>query len=240
MSVIKDFVLAKGGETQAQSHSTNTNTNNISINVSSDQGNVPLTPQPVNVAPAVITQAATPQPVQISPQGSQNFTVPPQQPGQAIITEDPGAVAYPSTLLPDSQVQLSPEVQARLQRAIDMENDLEFYRRLSTILSNILKDNNPKLIANVIDCSGKIIVSGNDLVNLIAIKTHKDPSEITLRYRDVEPGCCAKISPIKNISDIKINNESFSLKYNADYNILKDDFNISLERVIISPVISYH
>ena len=232
MSVIKDFVLSKGGENQAHTQSTNTNTNNISINVSSDQGGIPLSPNPSQ--PTIV-----PQPTSITPQSSGNFTTAGQQPGQAT-TGDPAAVVYPSTLLPDSQVQLSPEVQARLQHAVDMENDLEFYRRLSTILSNILKDNNPKLIANVIDCSGKIIVSGNDLVNLIAIKTHKDPSEIILRYRDEEPGCCAKISPIKNISDIKINNESFNLKYNAEYNILKDDFNISLERVIIIPAISYH
>ena len=226
MSVIKDFVLSKGGENQAHAQSTNTNTNTISINVSSDQGGIPL--------------SATQQPINVVPQTSGNFTTPTQQLGQTTATEDLAGVAYPSTLLPDSQVQLSPEVQAQLQRAVNMESELEFYRRLSIILSNILKDNNPKLIANVIDCSGKIIVSGNDLVNLIAIKTHKDPSEITLRYRDEEPGCCTKVSPIKNISDIKINNESFNLKYNAEYNILKDDFNISLERVIIVPAISYH
>lgn len=229
MSVIKDFVLSKGGENRAHTQSTNTNTNNISINVSSDQGGIP----PSSIQPSPVAQ-----PISMTPQSAGNFTTHAQQPGQT--TEDPVAVVYPSPLLPDSQVQLSPEVQAQLQRAVDMESELEFYRRLSTILSNILKDNNPKLIANVIDCSGKIIVSGNDLVNLIAIKTHKDPSEITLRYRDEEPGCCAKVSPIKNISDIKINNESFNLKYNSDYNILKDDFNISLERVIIVPAISYH
>ena len=233
MSVIKDFVLSKGGENQAHTQSTNTNTNNISINVSSDQGGIPIP----NIPQASST---TPQTISITPQSSGNFTALAQQPGQTATTEDPAAVVYPSALLPDSQVQLSPEVQARLQRAVNMESELEFYRRLSTILSNILKDNNPKLIANVIDCSGKIIVSGNDLVNLIAIKTRKDPSEIILRYRDEEPGCCTKISPIKNISDIKINNESFNLKYNAEYNILKDDFNISLERVIIVPAISYH
>ena len=84
-----------------------------------------------------------------------------------------------------------------------------------------------------------IDVSDEELVRLIAIKTGKDAGQINLRYRDEEPGCMTKISPIKNISDIKIDNESFSLKYNRDYNILKDDFNISLERVIIAPPITY-
>ena len=230
MSIVKDFVLAKGGDTNAQTHSTNTNTNNISINVSSDQGGLSSCPSQPTIATSPLT---------ITPQPSGNFT-PLAQTRQASTVEDPATVEYQSTLLPDSQVQLSPEIQARLQRAVNMESELEFYRLLSTILSNILKDNNPKLIANIIDCSGKIIVSGAELVNLIAIKTHKDPSEINLRYRDEEPSCCAKVSPIKNISDIKINNESFNLKYNAEYNILKDDFNISLERVIINPAITYH
>ena len=85
MSVIKDFVLSKGGETQARSQSTNTNTNNISINVSSDQGGIPMSP--------------TPQPPIITPQPSGNFTTTTQQHGQTATTEDPVAVAYPSTLV---------------------------------------------------------------------------------------------------------------------------------------------
>ena len=68
---------------------------------------------------------------------------------------------------------------------------------------------------------------------MIANKTHHDVKDVNLRYIEQEPGCMSKVSPIKQIEDIKINNESFSLKYNADYNILKDDFNISLVKVII-------
>ncbi len=81
--------------------------------------------------------------------------------------------------------------------------------------------------------SGKIIIRGEDLIKLIAIKTKTHETNINLRYRDNEPGCIHKFSPIKTIEDIRINNESFNLRYNAEYNILKDDYNISLEKVII-------
>jgi len=141
---------------------------------------------------------------------------------------DSGAVLYPPPLLPqDANVEVPSLPQQQ------PSNELEFYKLLSSILSDVLKDNNPKLIVNVIDTSGKIIVKAEDLVRLIAIKTHHDVKDVNLRYIEQEPGCMNKVSPIKQIEDIKINNESFSLRYNADYNILKDDFNISLVKVII-------
>ena len=146
-------------------------------------------------------------------------------------TADPstGTVLYPPPLLPqDAAVEVPP-----MPQQTEPNSDLEFYKLLSSILSDVLKDNNPKLIVNVIDTSGKIIVKAEDLVRLIAIKTHHDVKDVNLRYIEQEPGCMNKVSPIKQIEDIKINNESFSLKYNADYNILKDDFNISLVKVII-------
>ena len=232
MSVIREFSIGGTGDTSACTTSTNTNSNNVSIHIDA--------PQPSGHILSVPSQGQN-----LTPQGSaSNFqtlgmqqTPPPQPPivASATTTDDPCAVAYQSTFPPEAQVN----IEALTQRVAMLENELEFYQLLSRILSGILKDNNPKLIANVIDCTGKIIVSGEELVRLIAIKTGKDAGQINLRYRDEEPGCMTKISPIKNISDIKIDNESFSLKYNRDYNILKDDFNISLERVIIAPPITY-
>ena len=148
---------------------------------------------------------------------SANFQIPiPPQP-------DLGGVMYPPILPQEATVQLPPEQQ----------NELDFYKLLSSILSDVLKDNNPKLLINVFDQSGKIILKGEDLIKLIAIKTQKQDRDINLRYKDDEPHCLSKVSPVKIIEDIKINNESFNLKYNAEYNILKDDYNISLEKVII-------
>ena len=146
-------------------------------------------------------------------------------------TTDAGGVMYPPSILPqEAQVQVPPEFQQQMEI---LQNELDFYKLMSSILSDVLKDNNPKLIINVIDSTGKIIIKGEDLIKLIAIKTKKQDKDINLRYKENEPGCLTKISPIKLIEDIKINNESFNLKYNAEYNILKDDYNISLEKVII-------
>ena len=235
MSIVKDFVLGKAGDANAQTTSTNTNTNNISISVSSDQAGAqgqPVVGQPY-LAPAPVNFTQNQVPTQPSQMKAEQATPSPYSNGSTTLQS--GEVQYPSTFPQEAQVQVPEEVQ---QRIAALENDLEFYKLLSKILSDVLKTNNPKLIANVIDHSGKIIVDAVDLVRLIAIKTHTDPSAINLRYEDEEAGCFATVSPIKHIADIKINNVSFNLAFNAEYNILKDDYNISLSKVIIP--LTYH
>ena len=165
---------------------------------------------------SVVVNADTQSGAQQNSSQKVNFTADPQQ----VIYPDP----IPSLLPQEANVELPQGFQ----------NELDFYKLLASILSDVLKDNNPKLIVNVIDTSGKIIIRGEDLIRLIAIKTNVNVKDVNLRYCDEEPGCLTKISPIKIIEDIKINNESFSLRYNAEYNILKDDFNISLRKVIIA------
>ena len=116
----------------------------------------------------------------------------------------------------------------------EIETELKFYKLLSKTLSNILKDNNPKLIINLIDQSGKIIIEAAILIELIAIKANVEPHLVNLQYEEIEePTCLNKVSPIKNIKNIKIDNETFSLKFNREFNIIQDEFNISLEKVII-------
>ena len=117
----------------------------------------------------------------------------------------------------------------------ELKNEMKFYKLLSTTLSNILKDNNPKLLINLIDQSGKIIIEASVLIELIAIKTKVDSNLVNIQYAEVEEvNCLSKVSPIKNIKNIKIDNETFNLKFNREYNIIQDEFNISLEKVIIN------
>ena len=115
------------------------------------------------------------------------------------------------------------------------ESELRFYKLLSQTLSNILKDNNMKLLINLIDQSGKIIIEAKTLIELIAIKTNVDPKlvNISVIEDDDNTGCFAKVSPIKLIRNIKIDDETFNLKYNREYNILQDTYNISLTKTII-------
>jgi hypothetical protein len=124
--------------------------------------------------------------------------------------------------------------------AVSME---ELYKLLALTFSTILKDNNPKLIANIIDNSGKIIVEAGNLIKIIALLTNSLESDIHIEYVNNDgAGCsaCAKINPIKKIENIKIGYVDFKLGYNDKYNILSDTFNVSLKKCIIPVGIIYN
>ena len=216
-SKLRDFNLLKVADVSSNS----TTNNNVSVVVNADSsGNSQQSLSNDNQNINFTTPTLTP----IYPQmGSNN---------SGIISSNNQASELVSN---QAQAQVQ-ELEYRLQ---NIENELKFYKLLSATLSNILKDNNPKLIVNLIDQSGKIIIEAPVLIELIAIKTNTDANSVNITYKDEEPNCLSKVSPIKNISNIKINNETFSLKYNQCYNILQDDFNISLERVIIPVPIVY-
>ena len=143
------------------------------------------------------------------------------------VNPDQGAVAYPSE---------STQIQALQQQLEDSEHELKFYKLLSSTLSNILKDNNPKMLINLLDMSGKIIIEATDLIELIAIKTNTDKNLIDIQFRDEDVSCIARVNPIKEISNIKIDNETFQLKYNKAFNILQDVYNISLSKCLIPEI----
>ena len=204
MSKVRDFNLLKVADVSSNS----TNTNSVSVVVNSTNGAGTSNNDNVNFTPTPMPQSPI-------------FPVPNIQPGE---------VEYPSTSNQQQQQQIQREAQARCE-ALEIEN--RFYKLLSSTLSNILRDNNPRLLINLIDQSGKVIIEARTLIELIAIKTNSDPNSVNIQWCDEETGCLAKVSPVKNISNIKIDNETFSLKYNREYNILQDDFNISLDKCII-------
>ena len=215
MSKIRDFNLVKASDISTNATSTNTNSVNVVVNADTSGSNNQI---PANQG---VNFTSTPTPI--------------SQLGVAYPPEAQTNGMYASVLPREATVNLP----VNTEETDRLNQELEFYKLLSSILSSILKDNNPKLIINLIDTSGKIIISGEQLIDLIAVKTGVNKNNVNIQYKDEEPGCLTKVSPIKNRSNIKINNENFNLKYNADYNIIKDDFNISLEKVIINPSISY-
>ena len=111
------------------------------------------------------------------------------------------------------------------------ENDL--FKHLAVSFSNILKSNNPKLIANLVDQSGKVILSAHDLVTAISLILGINESLVKISYEDPEAGCLAKVNPIKKISSIKANGYDFQLAFNREYNTLTDDFGVSLVSCLI-------
>ena len=106
------------------------------------------------------------------------------------------------------------------------ENSL--FKHLAVSFSNILKSNNPKLIANLVDQSGKVILAANDLVTAISLILGINESSVKINYEDPETGCLGKINPIKKISSIKTNGYDFQLHFNKEYNTLTEDFGVSL------------
>jgi len=115
----------------------------------------------------------------------------------------------------------------------------ELSDHLAVCFSKILKSNNPDLIANVIDSSGKVIIGIKGLAKAIALITHKDYDDVRISYVENDVSCCSKINPIHTIAKIKIGTQDFNLNWNNEYNILEDKYNISLTRTLIYEGITY-
>ena len=153
-------------------------------------------------------------------------------------------VKYPPDTQSESQRHFVPEELRSepkiIERNISIEGDTNivvgdnFYKTLSHILSNILAKQDAKLIANIWDRTGNIILNGTELCNIIAALCNIDVNAVSIVYGDEEPGCLTKIKPLKPILNIKIDNKDFKLFYNEPYNILQDEFRISLSTVLIT------
>ena len=204
MSKVRDFNLLKVADVSSSS----TNTNSVSVVVNADtSGNSQNSNDNVNFTQQIPTQAC---------QTHSQTTLFPQE------------VSYPS--ISNQTATREQELAYQLENA---NSELQFYKLLSQTLSNMLASENAELIINLIDQTGKIIVEAQTLIELIAIKINIDKNLVNIQFVDEEPTCFNKVSPIKRISNIKIDNENFNLKYNREYNILQDDYKISLDKVII-------
>ena len=219
MSKVRDFNLLKVADVSSSS----TNTNSVSVVVNADSSGNSQNNEAVNFH----QQERQSFPAM---QGPSTLTSTCQN--QPIFNQSVQTVAYPSvSTVPTPREQ---ELTFQLEN-INLE--LQFYKLLSQTLSNMLASDNAKLIINLIDQTGKIIIEAQTLIELIAIKTNTDKNLVNIQFVDEEPTCFNKVSPIKRISNIKIDNENFNLKYNREYNILQDDYKISLDKVIIPEII---
>ena len=113
-------------------------------------------------------------------------------------------------------------------------NELDLYKTIAkTTNGHILKDNNPKLVANLIDQSGRVIIDAESLIKIVALVCQAQPESINIEYELSGGGCCAKINPIKRIEAIKVAGLDFKLTYNEKYNMLTDEYSVSLRKVLI-------
>jgi hypothetical protein len=135
----------------------------------------------------------------------------------------------------EREVQPQPVSDPTAEEIAELKAQIEYYQELARTFSKILKNNNTKLIANLIDQSGKIILDAESLCLLIGLITASDPSTVNIQYEsNDETGCLAKINLIHKVKSIKIGVIDFNLGFNAQYNTLQEKFAVSLKRVLIS------
>ena len=96
-----------------------------------------------------------------------------------------------------------------------------------------MRKNDKALIGNLIDFTGKIIVGAEVLIELIALVCDVEKDQVIINFLEEDVGCFQKISSIKNISSIKVNNLDMYIKFNDAYNTLSNKYFISLEKVIV-------
>ena len=152
----------------------------------------------------------------------------------------PDTVVYPS-VNQSMQVEPNPyentQVMERDVVIDDKEalngNELDLYKTIAKTYGHILKDNNPKLVANLIDQSGRVIIDAESLIKIVALVCQVQPESINIEYELSGGGCCAKINPIKRIEAIKVAGLDFKLTYNEKYNMLTDEYSVSLRKVLI-------
>jgi hypothetical protein len=108
----------------------------------------------------------------------------------------------------------------------------EIIRVFKTI---ILEDKQASL--NIIDKSGAVIIPIKDLFSLISSLYEVDDKNIKINLEDVDVGCFGKTLPIKKINSIKLHQDStfrdLQVIDNGKYNLLSDEYKISLNRVLV-------
>ena len=124
----------------------------------------------------------------------------------------------------------------------EIENNLEFHKRRAEILTSALCLDDKKLLVNLLDNSGKVIISGQEFCELVALmlsneQSQLNPSDVNLTLQETYLTSCLKveISPFKKIVSIKINNQDFHNAQNEAYNMLTDTYKISTDTVYVVP-----
>ena len=119
------------------------------------------------------------------------------------------------------------------------ESDIEILRFLMNTYQDIIV-NDPQCIANIIDQSGLVVLSVNNLIRLIAMVCNVSEDNVKIEIEDnYEANCCGftkKYLPLKTIRKIKVMKDSdvyndFQLSYNTYYNKIIDTYKVSLENV---------
>ena len=102
------------------------------------------------------------------------------------------------------------------------------------MLAELISLNDFKLLAQLIDQTGKIIFNLADLTRLIALFIGCTEDLININILPPEEiGCLShKFSPFRAIENIKVQGRDFKFFFNQHYNALRDDYKVSLDKII--------
>ena len=132
---------------------------------------------------------------------------------------------------PTSQFILPNPYEQATQNIMTSPDFLNVYVKM---LSELLTVNDFKLLAQLIDPTGKIIFNLADLIRLIAlfIGCTEDLIQINILPPE-EIGCFShKASPFRAIENIKVQGRNFKFFFNQHYNSPRDDYRVSLDKII--------
>lgn len=116
---------------------------------------------------------------------------------------------------------------------------------MTTVLTDIIAKNNKALLLNILDTTGNIVMTENDLkVILVSVLSekiddlHSSDIEITTTeddLTDVRCGCCVKcakkVTQFLTITKITVGGNDIKEAYVDEYNYIKNTLNISLQRI---------
>ena len=118
----------------------------------------------------------------------------------------------------------------------EIMNSIEVHLKVNDILKEILINNDKQLICNILDTSKKIILSQNQLLDLLLTVLKCADASITkdsirIKYSEDILSSCLKssISPFKNIVSIKVLEQELSQTQPEIYAVLSGTMKISLD-----------
>lgn len=114
------------------------------------------------------------------------------------------------------------------------DENVEFQLTRARILTRVLTEEDKKLVANLIDQTGQVILHMSDLQELIGVMKNVDPEEVLIATREtIVTECCkARILPFKTITGITVAGSKLS---STDKQILSSLYHISLTTVYDEP-----
>ena len=154
------------------------------------------------------------------------------QPAIEITTEG----LTPSPLNPLIKLPTRAELVAKAVPSIDETRRIAFEHRLLEICLAVLSSNDKVLIHNIIDTTGDIILSRQDLKELIQIITGSEDVQIIEGERAIKMSCLTSkkigaLIPVP-VSKIVVNNQDFYVAYNRMHTMFAE-YKLTLEKVCL-------